>query len=68
MLDRVTGVVRWFSEEKGYGFAVQDSGGANDVFLHRTQIGTACLTEGDRIEFAVTSTAKGPRAIDVRAV
>jgi cold shock protein len=57
--DRVTGVVKWFSDEKGYGFIVQDGGGP-DVFVHFKAIrrdkgdtGFRTLVEDQRVEFTI---------------
>ncbi len=64
-MDRVTGRVKWFSAEKGYGFLEWEGG--TDVFVHRSSIdadGLARLTPGDRVEFEIVSSQKGrgPRA------
>ncbi|WP_119069766.1 cold-shock protein [Aggregatilinea lenta] len=66
MSDRVTGVVKWFNADKGYGFIAQDQG--PDVFVHHSAIraeGFRSLNEGDRVEFTVTQGQKGPQASDV---
>jgi cold shock protein len=50
-----TGIVKWFSEEKGYGFIEQDDGGA-DVFVHVTDVresGVLTLTAGNIVEFDI---------------
>lgn len=63
-----TGVVKWFSDQKGYGFIVPDEGG-DDVFGHHTEIqgtGRRALQEGQRVEFEVTQGQKGPQATNVR--
>lgn len=67
MENRETGTVKWFNEQKGYGFIARDSGG--DVFVHYSSIagqGFRTLTEGDRVEFKVEPGRKGPTAAEVR--
>ena len=62
-----SGTVKWFNDQKGYGFIQQDAGG--DVFVHYSAIegaGFRTLTEGDRVEFEVVPEAKGPQAKSVR--
>ena len=64
-----TGVVKWFSEEKGYGFIKPDDGG-RDVFVHVTAVeraGLKSLTEGQRISFDVEpdKKGKGPKAVNL---
>jgi len=64
-----TGVVKWFSSEKGYGFISQDDG--PDVFVHFSAIqgeGFKNLEEGQKVEFEVTQGQKGPQASDVKLV
>jgi CspA family cold shock protein len=64
------GVVKWFNEAKGYGFIQRDETG-KDVFVHFSAIvceGYKTLREGQRVEFKVEAGAKGPQAVDVRAV
>lgn len=64
------GVVKWFNEAKGYGFIQRDETG-KDVFVHFSAIvceGYKTLREGQRVEFQVEPGAKGPQAVDVRAV
>jgi cold shock protein len=61
------GTVKWFNEQKGYGFITPDTGA--DVFVHYSAIeggGFRALHEGDRVEFAVVPGAKGPQAKAVR--
>ena len=63
-----TGTVKWFSDEKGYGFITPDDG-SKDVFVHFSNIsgeGFRSLSEGAKVEFEVTEGAKGPQATDVR--
>ncbi|WP_066017351.1 MULTISPECIES: cold-shock protein [Endozoicomonas] len=67
-MSTTTGTVKWFNEEKGFGFIAQENGGP-DVFAHFRQIigdGFKTLTEGQRVEFKVTQGQKGPQAEDIR--
>ena len=66
MSERVTGTVKWFSRQKGYGFIEREGG--DDVFVHFSAIqgdGFRNLEEGDRVEFTIESSEKGPQAADV---
>ena len=61
------GTVKWFSNEKGYGFISQENG--NDVFVHFSAIeqeGYKSLEEGQAVEFDVTNGPKGEQASNVR--
>ena len=65
-----TGTVKWFSDEKGYGFITPEDG-SKDLFVHFSGIagdGFKSLTEGARVEFEATEGQKGPQATNVRAV
>ena len=67
-MSTTTGTVKWFNDEKGFGFIAQDNGGP-DVFAHFRQItgdGFKSLQEGQRVEFKVTQGQKGPQAEDIR--
>jgi CspA family cold shock protein len=64
---RTTGVVKWFKDEKGFGFITRDDG-EKDVFVHHSAIrmeGFRSLTEGQRVEFEVVQGEKGPAAENV---
>jgi CspA family cold shock protein len=64
---RETGTVKWFNDEKGYGFISRE--GADDVFVHFSAIegeGFRSLKEGQRVEFDVEQGRKGPQAVRVR--
>jgi len=61
--------VKWFSRQKGYGFIEREGG--DDVFVHFSAIqgdGFRNLEEGDRVEFTIESSDKGPQAADVMRV
>ncbi len=63
------GTVKWFNDQKGFGFITQDNGGP-DVFVHFSAIqgqGFKTLTEGQAVEFEVTQGPKGAQASNVRA-
>ncbi|MGE5307466.1 MAG: cold-shock protein [Deltaproteobacteria bacterium] len=60
------GKVKWFSDQKGYGFITPESG--NDVFVHHTAIqgdGFRTLAEGQEVEFEITQGPKGDQAKNV---
>jgi CspA family cold shock protein len=66
---RITGTVKWFNDEKGFGFITRDDG-QKDVFVHHTAIqqangGFRSLSEGQRVEFDVVQGTKGPAAENV---
>jgi CspA family cold shock protein len=66
MADRVTGTVKWFSDDKGYGFIEQENG--KDVFVHHSAIngeGRKSLQEGQTVTMEVTQGQKGPQAENV---
>jgi CspA family cold shock protein len=62
-----TGTVKWFSDEKGYGFIAPEDG-SEDVFVHHSSIngsGFKSLAEGAKVEYEVQQGAKGLQAVDV---
>jgi len=64
-----TGTVKWFNDDKGYGFIAQDAG--DDVFVHHSSIagdGFKSLAEGAKVEFEVEQGPKGLQAQNVRLV
>ena len=61
-----SGVVKWFSNNKGYGFIEQEEG--PDVFVHHSGInsdGFKTLNEGDAVTFTIEQGPKGPAAVNV---
>jgi CspA family cold shock protein len=67
MAETVTGTVKWFNDQKGFGF-IEHAGG-KDVFVHHSAIvaeGFRSLTEGDQVEFTIEQGPKGPNAAGVR--
>ena len=66
---RTIGTVKWFNDQKGFGFLAVEGG--KDVFVHHSAIqsqGFRSLTEGDRVEFSIENGPKGPSAADVRKI
>ncbi|EAR53735.1 MULTISPECIES: cold-shock protein [Photobacterium] len=66
-MSKSTGIVKWFNEEKGFGFITQDNGGA-DVFVHFRAItgeGFKTLAEGQKVAFDIEQGQKGPQAANV---
>lgn len=62
-MSKVTGIVKWFNEDKGFGFIQQQNG--PDVFAHFRSIvgdGFKTLREGQEVEFSITQGQKGPQA------
>jgi len=66
MSDRITGTVKWFNDDKGFGFIEREGG--EDVFVHFSSVrgdGFKSLYEGQKVEFTVGQGQKGPQALDV---
>jgi cold shock protein len=64
-----TGTVKWFSDEKGFGFITPDDG-SKDLFVHQSAIagdGFRSLREGAKVTYNAEAGDKGPRAVDVQA-
>jgi len=66
MSERITGTVKWFNDDKGFGFIEREGG--EDVFVHFSSIrgeGFKSLQEGQAVEFTLGQGQKGPQALDV---
>ena len=64
----VKGTIKWFSDQKGYGF-ITPEGGKKDVFVHFSALqgeGFKSLAEGQLVEFEITTGPKGEQAANVR--
>ncbi len=64
---RITGTVKWFDDDKGFGF-IKPDGGGDDLFVHYSNIsggGRRSLVEGSKVEFEIAPGRKGPEAQEV---
>ena len=65
-----TGTVKWYNDQKGYGFIAPDEGG-KDVFVHHSNVagnGFKTLAEGAKVQFEVREGTKGPEAVNVETL
>ncbi|MEO0294165.1 MAG: cold-shock protein [candidate division WOR-3 bacterium] len=62
------GKVKWFSDRKGYGFITMEN--SKDVFVHNSSLkdGLVTLSQGDKVEFELVESEKGPKAENVRKI
>jgi CspA family cold shock protein len=62
---KLIGQVKWYNPEKGYGFITKADG--SEIFVHRTKLsaGVYTLADGERVEFEVRQSEKGPEAVNV---
>jgi CspA family cold shock protein len=72
MAQLLKGTIKWFNDEKGYGFIKQENGGA-DVFVHFRQVnnpegGRVSLADGQEVTFEIGEGQKGPQAENVTKV
>ena len=64
------GKVKWFNDQKGYGFITPDDG-SKDLFVHHSSVegeGFKTLSEGQEVEFEMTQSDKGPKAANVKKI
>ena len=74
MAEQMSGTVKWFNSEKGFGFIQYDNGSDKDIFVHYSEVknstsfGRVNLEEGQKVTFEVGEGQKGPHAINVNIV
>ncbi|MFN1144179.1 RNA chaperone/antiterminator CspA [Serratia quinivorans] len=70
MSNKMTGLVKWFNADKGFGF-ITPQDGSKDVFVHFSAIQSSdfkTLDEGQNVEFSIENGSKGPSAVNVIAL
>jgi CspA family cold shock protein len=70
VIEMPTGTVKWFNDDKGYGFITPDEGG-DDLFVHHSGIageGFRSLAEGTKVSYEAEAGDKGPKAVNVQVV
>lgn len=60
------GTIKWFDQEKGYGFIQQDEG--DDLFVHHSETDGYALNDGDKVEYEIGEGRKGPCATKVAKI
>ena len=59
------GTIKWYNTRKGYGFILGEDG--KDIFLHRTSVSSDMhLKEGDKVEYELEDTERGPKAVNIK--
>ncbi|GJH42727.1 cold-shock protein [Pasteurella canis] len=69
-MSKFNGTVKWFNSDKGFGF-ITPADGSKDLFVHFSGIigsNYRTLNEGDRVEYSVQDSQRGPSAIDVQVI
>ncbi|KEI34746.1 cold-shock protein [Allofrancisella frigidaquae] len=67
MNNKLQGTVKFFNEQKGFGFITPDNG-SKDVFVHITKLNGSTLSEGQQVAFETQEGRKGPEAINIEVL